>query len=94
MEILALWVRQKECETRVARSLVDTYHGLHWRVCSSGGARDIEGQTEICGATVMAGETATVAPMFGLPLGQTAYRCHLAYVEPSSLRTVSEASLT
>lgn len=41
--------------------------GLQWRGGSSGGARDIQGKTELYGFWVRAGGTATLVPVWSLP---------------------------
>lgn len=46
-------------------SLADTHFGLLWRVSGSGGARDIQGKTELHLTGARARGTASIAPLLG-----------------------------
>lgn len=69
---MPIWVRQKAAgnlsvplkERPMCKlSLVGTHLGLQWTDSGSGGFRDIQGETELCGFWVRAGRLAVIVPV-------------------------------
>lgn len=62
-----------------------THPGLWWRDCGSGGARDTQGETELCGCRMRAGKKATRVPVSGpLQCGQQVHAMFPVSIPPST----------
>lgn len=73
-------------------SLTGAHPGLQQMDGDSGGARDTQGENELCGFRAMAGGTATTVPVLIPPPVQPTGWHHLSCVEPSPNTTKYESA--